>query len=60
MHEFPHHFSADRTDADAITLHLWEEDGTGCMFDAIRLTHAVAIDLLAVLAAAVAKNPYAR
>lgn len=55
---YPHHFSAHRDGSDSIRVEGWNEDGTH--EGTLMLTHATAIDLLAVLSGSVADNPYAR
>lgn len=50
---FPHHFSAARNNPDALTLTGWNEDGTHA--GDIRLTAGTALDVLSVLAQALAE-----
>lgn len=55
---YPHHTSTVRKGGDAIDLELWTEDDKHIA--TVVLTHAVAVDLLAVVATELTHNPYAR
>lgn len=55
---YPHHFSSHRESSDSIRIEGWNEDGSH--EGTLMLTHATAIDLIAVVSAELTKNPYVR
>jgi hypothetical protein len=58
MEIYPHHCSVHREGADSLRVEGWNEDGSH--EGTIRLTHATALDFIAVVSAELAKAPYAK